>query len=199
MILNSGSEPANKKDSLHSIHSRYSTGPKEVISMPKQEQDKNLPHKLPVLKFEAKAFDRMADYLSGDLTVERGGFLLGSAEPDEIRITAFIEAKHTAATGSSLHFTALTWNDYDDRKKKHYPQLTLLGWAHSHPGLGVFLSNHDQTVNLFFQYLAVVMDPVSREAGFFYLKTSPQRRLPVTVIGESRVDIQPGKNAATTP
>jgi proteasome lid subunit RPN8/RPN11 len=47
-----------------------------------------------------------------------------------------------------------------------------LGWYHSHPGLGVFLSGTDIfSHSSFFAsepwYIAVVIDPVSREFGAF--------------------------------
>ena len=48
----------------------------------------------------------------------------------------------------------------------------LLGWYHSHPGMGVFLSATDlRTQQLYFSatwQIAVVLDPVSQETAIFY-------------------------------
>lgn len=139
---------------------------------------------LPVVRFIDVVLKQILEYLYGDTTVERGGFLLGRVLPGEICIDAFWEARYTIATGSSLQFTALTWNDYDDRKKASEGDLQLLGWVHSHPDLGVFLSHRDQTVNLFFPYFALVVDPVRQEMGLYYLKTTPELLFAFNILGE---------------
>jgi proteasome lid subunit RPN8/RPN11 len=47
-----------------------------------------------------------------------------------------------------------------------------VGWYHSHPGLGVFLSEQDRFIHKSFfgdepWYIAVVFDPASGERGVF--------------------------------
>ena len=78
---------------------------------------------------------------------EVGGVLLGDygEEPGSIRvvISGFIKAKFTDASASSLTFTHLTWEDIHDEQDILYPGLKILGWQHTHPGYGIFLSGYD--------------------------------------------------------
>lgn len=154
--------------------------------IPKEQKEESGRPEYPALVFQPPAFEKMITDLQSECSVERGGFLLGKATPGHIEISAFMPAAYTAATKSSLRFTAQTWNDYDDRKEEQFPDLELLGWAHTHPGHGVFLSNRDKTVNLFFKYLAVVYDPLQNEIGFFYLKPSPEPLIPVAITGRPK-------------
>ena len=161
-----------------------------IVLKPKRNDPgvKNSKHRK--ILFQVSAFDNMIIYLKSNLSAEQGGFLLGKSKPnDGIEISVFIPAFHTIAAKSSLQFTAQTWDEYDDQKKEKFPGLELVGWAHTHPGLGVFLSNKDKTVNMFFKYIAVVWDPLRKEIGFFYLKNSPEPLIPVQITGKPRVKI----------
>jgi proteasome lid subunit RPN8/RPN11 len=54
-----------------------------------------------------------------------------------------------------------------------YPDesAVIVGWYHTHPGFGIFLSGMDQFIhqNFFIQlwHVALVLDPVARRSGFF--------------------------------
>jgi proteasome lid subunit RPN8/RPN11 len=147
----------------------------------------------PKVTFQANAFDKMMTYFKSEMSIEQGGFLLGKSNlAGDLKITDFLPALHTIAKNSSFQFTTQTWNDYDDRKREKFSNLKLIGWAHTHLGLGVFLSPKDKTVNMFFDYIAVVVDPLKREIGFFYLKSSPEALIPIKITGKShaRIDFQ---------
>lgn len=120
--------------------------------------------------------ERMEKFARGDLKNERGGILVGSfTEKDgvfSLRISGFIEAKHTDSSSASLKFTHATWNDIHAVKDELFPEEKIVGWFHTHPGMGIFLSNYDLFIqrNFFKEpwQVAFVMDPVSGERGFFY-------------------------------
>ena len=57
---------------------------------------------------------------------------------------------------------------------KKYKNMLIVGWAHSHPGYGCFLSDIDiDTQRRYFNqpyHIAMVVDPVRYEIGIFKLK-----------------------------
>lgn len=110
-----------------------------------------------------------------DTTRERGGILIGDyAEINNkknVIISAFIEAKYTDASASTLTFTHESWNYIHSEQEKLYPDKKILGWQHTHPSYGIFLSNYDIFIqenffNLPWQ-IAYVVDPIAVTRGFF--------------------------------
>jgi len=103
---------------------------------------------------------------------EVGGFLLGHIEPGKTTVTHVIAAKHTQATSTQLTFTPDTWNDLYAKQSAIQPKVTLIGWFHSHPNHGVFLSEHDQFIQKnFFKndgQITIVVDPIRGQRGWFF-------------------------------
>jgi proteasome lid subunit RPN8/RPN11 len=54
-----------------------------------------------------------------------------------------------------------------------HPELEIVGWYHTHPGLGIFLSEQDLFVAGHFfpapYQLSLVIDPIRSLAGAFYM------------------------------
>lgn len=105
---------------------------------------------------------------------ELGGILIGRcAQNGDLfaRITACLDARHTTTTAGSLTFTHETWADLADRVGERYGDQKVLGWYHSHPGHGVFMSRYDRFIHeSFFRnpwQCALVLDPVRGEEGLF--------------------------------
>lgn len=70
---------------------------------------------------------------------------------DDILINGFIEAKHCEATPTTLKFTHETWERCHKEMEKKYPDQKILGWIHTHPDFGIFLSEYDMFIqNNFF-------------------------------------------------
>jgi proteasome lid subunit RPN8/RPN11 len=129
--------------------------------------------------FARSAYNKVVEHLSRDVSREHGGLLLGhvAASPfsDEsaVWIMDALPAKHTKGSRSRLTFTQDTWADFDDvtehlhRRGLEYKRV---GWYHSHPSFGVFLSNYDLNVCEDFRlptHVALVYDPINHEGGFF--------------------------------
>ncbi len=117
----------------------------------------------------------ICDYAKGDTDHEMGGVLLGRyLEKDghyRINITAAIEARHTESAKGSVKFTHETWAYINEIKEDNYPELITVGWFHTHPGFGIFLSEYDLFIHQNFFNLpwqiAYVIDPISGQHGFF--------------------------------
>lgn len=119
-------------------------------------------------------YKEIEKFSKADTTRERGGILIGDyAEINNkknVMITAFIEAKYTDASASTLTFTHETWNYIHSQHEKLYPEKKILGWQHTHPSYGIFLSNYDIFIqenffNLPWQ-IAYVVDPIAGTRGF---------------------------------
>lgn len=105
---------------------------------------------------------------------EVGGLVLGCVHTQDdalfVDVNVALAARSTLASPMSVTFTVASWLDLL-RRRRRYDDL-VVGWYHSHPGHGVFLSTADLFVHEgFFSaepwYLAIVIDPVSDELGVF--------------------------------
>jgi proteasome lid subunit RPN8/RPN11 len=121
------------------------------------------------------AFDRAVERGDGDTTREVGGVLYGELLRDEagpfLQIDGTIDALHAEEKGAELTFTHATWEHIHKEMDSKHQDKRLVGWYHTHPGFGIFLSDRDQFIhksffNLPFQ-VAFVYDPKSREHGMF--------------------------------
>jgi proteasome lid subunit RPN8/RPN11 len=110
---------------------------------------------------------------------EVAGVLVGprpEKQPDGryvVHITDTVIAKHTRMHGASVTYTPESWRYIHDKLAERYPneEAVIVGWYHTHPGFGIFLSGMDLFIhqNFFTQiwHVAYVLDPLARRSGFF--------------------------------
>ncbi|MFB2876467.1 Mov34/MPN/PAD-1 family protein [Floridanema aerugineum] len=122
------------------------------------------------------ALEDLKTHLKSNLRVEQGGILFGNAYSDPhygiyVEITAAVAAPKTIGTGASLEFTSDSWLSIMNYARSQHPQENIVGWYHSHPNLGVFMSGTDMnTQRAFFHHpwcLSIVCDPVRKQIGYF--------------------------------
>jgi proteasome lid subunit RPN8/RPN11 len=105
------------------------------------------------------------------LKAEVCGVLIGEMRADSVVATASIAGLSAAQAGTHVTFTQDTWGQIYKVKDRDYPGLRIVGWYHSHPGFGVFLSSHDTFIHENFfsapAQIAWVYDPHSEEEGLF--------------------------------
>ena len=110
------------------------------------------------------------------------GVLIGSNDDGVIDIRASIEATNAAQAGTHVTFTQDAWESIYRVKDGLYPDHRIVGWYHSHPGFGVFLSEHDLFIqqNFFSSpgQVAWVYDPHTDEEGCFGWVGSEIHRIP---------------------
>jgi proteasome lid subunit RPN8/RPN11 len=104
-------------------------------------------------------------------TGEVGGVLIGSAGRDKcVQICDFIEAEDTLSSPRGVTFTRKAWKGMRRMARKHRG-TNVVGWYHSHPSLGVFLSAADLRLHRAFfgkrYQVAMVIDPKSNECAVF--------------------------------
>ncbi len=127
------------------------------------------------------------DYASHRKDIEVGGALLGRYCIDDRKeegsrhflvVECVIHLKVGYwCTRSHLHFPhEFIWalDNYLTEQKNVEPNLLRLGFYHTHPGYGIFLSQTDlDTFRSFFSadwHVAMVVDPVNHDEGVFYLR-----------------------------
>jgi len=121
------------------------------------------------------AYQAIHKFTHDKITNESGGMLIGYVvdefEKTNIVITAFVEAKYCEATPTTLKFTHKTWEYCHEEIAKKHKEEKIVGWIHTHPGFGIFLSEYDKFIqNNFFKedyQVAFVVDPVQQVEGFY--------------------------------
>ena len=119
--------------------------------------------------------EEIIEFSEQDLSRERGGFLLGGLHRDVyvyVEIRHFLPAHAAQSRAASLTFTHDTWSTMNRQVESQFPNEHVVGWQHTHPGFGVFLSGYDVFIhrNFFKQpwQVALVVDPKRQELGFFH-------------------------------
>jgi proteasome lid subunit RPN8/RPN11 len=110
---------------------------------------------------------------------EVGGFLLGGLHIFEGR--RYLDVRHqipslqAESATAHLTFTNEAQRECHEIKDRDYPNEVVLGWYHTHPGYGVFLSGYDLFLHKqYFKqdwHIAIVIDPTvgppTRDVGVF--------------------------------
>ncbi len=107
--------------------------------------------------------------------IEIGGLLVGQPCNDEkgayLVVSGAIPAELAAGRRLCVTFTHQAWNAMLQARDRHFPQERIVGWYHTHPGLGVFLSGPDLFIHRHFfnqpWQVALVVDPDDFTWGMF--------------------------------
>lgn len=107
--------------------------------------------------------------------VEVCGVLVGNGYRDErgpfVYVEATIKGDHSDSKIAQVTFTAETWNHIQNEMDRRFEQQRILGWYHTHPGFGIFLSPMDMFIHDNFfnanEQLALVYDPLGGDDGLF--------------------------------
>ncbi len=115
---------------------------------------------------------KIEEHCFSETQIEVGGFLIGKIEDGKTTVTSAVPAKHTVGQSTQLTFTHDSWNAIYKYMEKRPADERLIGWYHSHPNFGVFLSEHDQFIqNNFFKspgQITIVVDPIRGRRGWFH-------------------------------
>ncbi len=111
--------------------------------------------------------------------LEAMGLLLGEVYSHEGREWVFVKEYVTAPNDASavlVSFTEEAFKELIPLVAKKIKKSLIVGWAHSHPGYGCFLSATDQATqrNYFSESfnVALVVDPLKGDKKFFRLSGS---------------------------
>jgi len=147
------------------------------------------------VSLSAQAYEAVRRHAGENTGVEICGVLAGrparDGEGPHIDIEAAVRGEHADTRAGQVTFTHETWGHVQKIMADEHPGLKVVGWYHSHPGYGVFLSTQDEFIHgQFFNQpwqVAFVVDPLSEEDGFFVWKQGkPERLSRYWVGGEKR-------------
>ena len=105
--------------------------------------------------------------------IEVGGVLFGTVDEDSGRpvVVGVVEALEAEGARASVTFTHDAWETIIDTQERDFPDTQIVGWYHSHPGFGIFLSEQDIFIQEHFfserHQFAYVVDPVDQTEGVF--------------------------------
>lgn len=117
----------------------------------------------------------IVDYSATDRHHELGGVLIGGLYSYKgiryVLIDGYIKARLGVGTAASFRFTHDAWAEITKTIDGKYPGRLIVGWHHTHPGYGIFLSGYDMFIHKHFFNLphntALVVDPKAETLGFF--------------------------------
>src|SRR5712672_3237633 len=127
--------------------------------------------KAPVLQISTEVVRQIRQHARANGKTEVCGVLIGAEDDGVTCVEACIAGVNAAQGGAHVTFTQDAWEHIYKIKDKEYPDEKIVGWYHSHPGFGVFLSEHDLFIQENFfsspQQVAWVFDPHTDEEGCF--------------------------------
>ena len=165
-------KPATKKPTSKKVTSaeKKSLLPQNILAVGERvDEDKNIYISQPVYR-------QIHRFTKNKTVCESGGVLVGTVRnefgKDHILIEGFVEAKYSEATNTTLTFTHETWSYIHQEMDKRYSGKKIVGWIHTHPDFGIFLSDYDKFIqeNFFGEphQVAYVIDPIQGEEGFYF-------------------------------
>jgi len=110
-----------------------------------------------------------------DTSVEICGVLVGSWHRDEVgpfvKIVESIRGEGAETRFAEVTFTHQTWAKINAEMDTKFANLSIVGWYHTHPDFGIFLSDRDRFIQEHFfsgpGQIAHVIDPIRKTEGVF--------------------------------
>lgn len=110
------------------------------------------------------------EHVCSDTDREVGGILVGRIDGSAV-VSASIPALQAVGSSANVTFTHEVWEEALTVVDRDHPGERIVGWYHSHPDFGVFLSEYDQFIQRNFfggeGMVALVVDPIRGEGGWF--------------------------------
>lgn len=156
-----------------------------------------------LVRMSCEVARQIRQHARGCSTAEVCGVLIGSEAHGETSVEASIPGAKAVQGGSHVTFTQDTWEHIYRIKDRDYPEARIVGWYHSHPGFGVFLSDHDTFIHKNFfsapRQVAWVYDPHSDEEGCFGWVGERLERLAQIVFVDSKGGEEAGETGQPEP
>lgn len=155
------------------------------------------------VRIRCEALRRIRQHARSSNAAEICGVLIGSEEDGATTIDASIPGTNAVEAGTHVTFTQDTWENIYRVKDRDYPDARIVGWYHSHPGFGVFLSDHDTFIHQNFfsapRQVAWVYDPHSDEEGCFGWVDGRLERLARIVMADEKAGEEAGETGKPEP
>lgn len=145
--------------------------------------------------FRQSVLDEIHAHGKSSMEAEVCGVLVGDVYFDRLAGWAYVEhcirGNNAIAKQTEVTFTSDTWSRIHETLDEKYPGKKILGWYHTHPGFGIFLSGMDLFIqdNFFNRswQVATVYDPHSEDEGTFIWRAGKSLRENVLVENDTGV------------
>jgi proteasome lid subunit RPN8/RPN11 len=125
----------------------------------------------PVRGLAGVAERQIYDHCFENPSREVGGVLVGHATDHGPVVVGSVRAENADESLTALTFTQDSWAYIHQVRERDYGDFAIVGWYHSHPGHGIFLSDQDLFIHKNFfsgeSQIAYVVDPVAGQEGVF--------------------------------
>src|SRR5277367_5933902 len=160
-------------------------------------------NKISALRVSSEVAREIRQHARSESKTEVCGVLIGTESEGLTIVEACIAGVNAAQGGAHVTFTQDTWEHIYKVKDRDYPEDRILGWYHSHPGFGVFLSDHDTFIHKNFfsapHQVAWVFDPHSDEEGCFGWHGQRLERLTSVSVVDQRGGEAAGETGKSEP
>lgn len=146
----------------------------------------------PRVLIEKSVYQELQDHAKETVAVELCGILVGTTCQDDsgkyLVISGSIRGKHARNEGAQVAFTHETWDYIHAEMEARFKNKAIVGWYHTHPGFGIFLSDMDKFIQDYFFnqpfQVALVIDPINSKEGLFAWIEGKTRALSRCWVGE---------------
>jgi len=147
------------------------------------------------LFFQPEVHAEILAHAGEDTSFEICGILVGRWESDSNGPYAVVSNRIRCDNASSklaeVTFTHESWAQINQEMDTKYSDLRIIGWYHSHPDFGIFLSDRDVFIQEnFFSgvgQVAFVVDPVRKTEGVFEWRDGKPELMSQYWVGDSIV------------
>ena len=137
-------------------------------------------------------------------SVEVCGVLVGQWKRDAagpfVEVRHLIESNAARSGPAEVTFTHDTWGAINREMDTRYQGLRIVGWYHTHPDFGIFLSEYDVFIHRHFfsgaGQIAWVLDPIRNQEGVFRWRDNHPVLTPQFWVGTSIRPAPPPPGAA---
>jgi proteasome lid subunit RPN8/RPN11 len=142
--------------------------------------------------FEPEVHAHVWKHSAEDVSVEICGVLVGKwardADGPFVHVSEAIRGEAATSRFAEVTFTHATWAKINEQMDTRFAHLAIVGWYHSHPDFGVFLSDRDRFIQEHFfsgpGQIAHVVDPVRKTEGVFAWREGKAVPCPHYWVGE---------------
>jgi proteasome lid subunit RPN8/RPN11 len=144
-------------------------------------------------------------HAKADLSVEICGILVGRWGRDELgpfaQVTDYIRCENASSKLAEVTFTHESWAQINHEMDTKYADKRIVGWYHTHPDFGIFLSDRDSFIHEHFfsgaGQVAYVVDPVRDLEGVFSWQNGKPTPMTHYWVGNELRTVQAGERSAS--
>lgn len=140
-----------------------------------------------------RVVEEIREHAESNSGIEVCGVLVGTVyenpQASFVYIDGMIRGDGSSGRSTQVTFTAETWQHIHKVMEEKHPGKKIIGWYHTHPGFGIFLSEMDLFIQRHFfnapWQVAFVFDPKGHDAGMFAWRQGQVRRIDFVVDDEN--------------